>query len=419
MHCTHYCNGQLHIDQVNLREVAAQVGTPCYVYSQTAIENHWREFNDAFGSTDHTIFYAVKANSNLAVLALLADLGSGFDIVSGGELERVLKAGGNPEKVVFSGVGKSAAEIELALHHNIFSINIESEPELYRVQEIAAKTGTVAKINLRVNPDIDADTHPHITTGLKENKFGVQFAEARRLYRVAAQMPNLRIIGIAVHIGSQITSLEPFALTIGALADLVSDLHTSGIDIQHLDLGGGLGVRYRNEQPPSPAEYVDMIRQGLDELEQDVSISIEPGRAIIASAGLLLTKVEYIKTTEFKSYAVVDAAMNDLIRPALYGAWMDIIPVVESAPDRTMDVVGPVCESADFLGKDRALDVAAGDLVAVCDAGAYGAVMASNYNARPRPAEVMVKGSDFEIVRTRETFAEQIQNERIPKRLRG
>ena len=410
----------LHVEDVPLTVIAEQIGTPCYVYSRAALENNWRSYYEGFTQRDATICYSVKSNSNLAVLALMAKLGSGFDIVSGGELLRVIKAGGDLSKTVFSGVGKSEDEIRLALESGIFSLNLESEAELARIQSVAREMNTVAPISIRVNPDVDAATHPHISTGLREAKFGIPIGEAKRIYKEASTRKNLRIVGIAVHIGSQITSMAPILDALERVIDLAEHLKADGISIQHLDLGGGLGIRYGNEQPPEVSEYCSEIVSVLDRRQCDLHIAIEPGRSIAASAGVFLTTVEYIKNAEVKNFAIVDGAMNDLLRPVLYDAWMDIVPVGNNseADEATYDVVGPVCESGDFLGKDRSLAIEEGDLIAVRHAGAYGAVMSSNYNTRPRPPEVLVSGDRLDLIRTRESLEQMLEPESIPEMLR-
>ncbi len=411
-----YRNGILHAESVALDRIADSVGTPCYVYSRAALERSWRAYRSGFGTRDVSIFYSVKSNSNLAVLALMAGLQSGFDIVSGGELQRVLCAGGRADKTVFSGVGKSADEIRSALEAGIFSLNIESQCEFERVHQIACEMQIQAPICIRVNPDVDAETHPHIATGLREAKFGVPFDEAKSLYRRASELENIKILGIAVHIGSQMTSVQPIVDALERVLSLVAELAEEGIKLGHLDLGGGLGVRYRDEEPPSIEAYCAAIAQTLDRHGAVISLSVEPGRAITADSGVLLSRVEYIKRGAQKNFAIIDAAMNDLIRPVLYNAWMDIVEVAEHSPCTPMlyDVVGPICESGDFLGKQRRLSIAAGQLVAVRGAGAYGAVMSSNYNTRPRTAEVWVDGSQFEVVRKRESIDQILELESMP-----
>jgi len=413
-----YQDRQLYAENVRLADVADKVGTPCYVYSRAAIEERFRAFDSALAGRDHLVCYAVKANSNLAVLDLLARLGSGFDIVSGGELERVLAAGGDPAKVVFSGVGKTPEEMRRALAAGIHCFNVESEAELEILNDVAGKFGRPAPVALRVNPDVDPATHPYIATGLKQSKFGIDIARAEAAYQRAQSLPNLRIVGIACHIGSQLTDMAPLLEALDRVTGLAGALLDSGIALQHLDLGGGLGIRYNEEQPPEPGDYVRAI---LDRLQakgaryQKLRLVFEPGRAIVGNAGLLLTRVLFLKLGEERNFAVVDAAMNDLLRPALYDAWHDITPVAVDQPRtlRTYDVVGPVCESGDFLGQDRVLGIEAGDLLAVVSAGAYGAVMSSNYNTRPRIPEVMVDGNRFHVVRRRETVAELLAPETI------
>ena len=410
-----YRDGLLHAEDVPLNQIASAVGTPTYVYSRAALERHWNEFSQGLSECDATIRYSVKSNSNLAVLALMARLGSGFDIVSGGELERVIRAGGRPEATVFSGVAKSAKEIKFALDSDVFSINLESQSELMRILEIAKSLERTAPISVRVNPDIDANTHPYISTGLREAKFGVAFEEALDIYRFAVQQTHLKVVGIAVHIGSQMTSLGPIIDALESVIDFTQTLEAEGIKVRHLDLGGGLGVRYRDEQPPTISEYCDAILEVLTRRGCPLSISVEPGRAITANAGVLLSQVEYIKSTETKNFALVDAAMNDLIRPVLYNAWMDIIPVQQSSVEsQVFDVVGPVCETGDFFGKDRMLAIDEGHLIAVLGAGAYGAVMSSNYNTRPKPVEVLVDGDQFFVINTRETINQILDSEHIP-----
>lgn len=405
-------HGVLHAEGVPLTDIATRFGTPCYVYSHAAIEARYREFDAAFGDRPHLVCYAVKANSNLAVLNLLARLGSGFDIVSGGELERVLRAGGDPGRVVFSGVGKTTTEMRRALELGIRCFNVESGAELERLNAVAGEHGRRAPMSLRVNPDVDSGTHPYIATGLRENKFGVAIEEAFALYRRAASLPHIEVAGIDCHIGSQLTSLAPFADALDRVLALVDRLEAAGIRLAHIDLGGGLGIRYRDEEPPAPQDYVWAF---LDRLgERDCEVMIEPGRSIAGPAGVLLTRVEYLKRTEHRNFAIVDAAMNDLIRPALYGAWMDIVRVTESAAaPETWDVVGPVCETGDFLGKERRLPLAEGDLLAVTGAGAYGYVMVSNYNTRPRAAEVVVDGAEAHLVTPRETLDEMLSRESL------
>ncbi|EOX1305237.1 diaminopimelate decarboxylase [Vibrio paracholerae] len=395
-------DGQLWAEQVPLADLANQYGTPLYVYSRATLERHWHAFDKSVGDYPHLICYAVKANSNLGVLNTLARLGSGFDIVSVGELERVLAAGGDPSKVVFSGVGKTEAEMKRALQLKIKCFNVESEPELQRLNKVAGELGVKAPISLRINPDVDAKTHPYISTGLRDNKFGITFDRAAQVYRLAHSLPNLDVHGIDCHIGSQLTALAPFIDATDRLLALIDSLKAEGIHIRHLDVGGGLGVVYRDELPPQPSEYAKAL---LDRLERhrDLELIFEPGRAIAANAGVLVTKVEFLKHTEHKNFAIIDAAMNDLIRPALYQAWQDIIPLrPRQGEAQTYDLVGPVCETSDFLGKDRDLVLQEGDLLAVRSSGAYGFTMSSNYNTRPRVAEVMVDGNKTYLVRQRE-----------------
>ncbi len=396
-----YRSGTLCAEGVPLAAIAARFGTPCYVYSRAALESAYREFERACLGRDVLICYAVKANSNLAVLDVLARMGSGFDIVSGGELARVLAAHGAAAKTVFSGVGKSETDMRAALAAGILCFNVESEGELDRLARIASELGKVAPVSLRVNPDVDPRTHSHIATGLRESKFGVPYDEAPRLYRKAASLPSLQIVGIDFHIGSQITDLEPFVAALEKVLEFVDMLEASGAPLRHIDLGGGLGIRYRDEEPPVLKDYFGRLFERIG--GRKLKILIEPGRALVGNAGLLLTRIEYLKHGTVRNFAVTDAAMNDLLRPALYEAWHDILPVVKRAgPARRYDIVGPVCESADFLGRDRALELAAGDLLAVMSAGAYGMSMSSNYNSRPRAAEVIVVGDTVHLVRERE-----------------
>ena len=413
-----YQDRQLYAENVRLAEIAGKVGTPCYVYSRAAIEERFRAFDSALTGHDHLVCYAVKANSNLAVLDLLARLGAGFDIVSGGEFERVLAAGGDPARVVFSGVGKTPEEMRAALAAGIHCFNVESEAELEILNDVAGKAGRPAPVALRVNPDVDPATHPYIATGLKQSKFGIDITRAEAAYRRAQSLPHLRIAGIACHIGSQLTDMAPLLEALDRVLGLADALLDSGVSLQHLDLGGGLGIRYNEELPPEPGDYARAI---LDRLRvrgaryQKLRLVFEPGRAIVGNAGVLLTRVLLLKPGEERSFAVVDAAMNDLLRPALYDAWHDITPVSVDQPRhlRTYDVVGPVCESGDFLGRDRELGIEPGDLLAVVSAGAYGAVMSSNYNTRPRIPEVMVDGNRFHVVRRRETVAELLAPESL------
>lgn len=393
--------GELYAEGVALAEIAEKFDTPCYVYSRAALTAAFRAFDEGFAARDHLICYAVKANSNLAVLNTFAKLGAGFDIVSGGELARVLAAGGDAGKVVFSGIGKTANEMRAALNAGIFCFNIESESELDRLNKVAGEMGLVAPVSLRVNPNVDAKTHPYISTGLKNNKFGVAYDSAFTIYRRAAAMPHIAVHGVDCHIGSQLTEIEPFLAALERVLVLVDQLEAVGIPISHLDLGGGVGIRYRDETPPEISRYAAAL---LDRLAgRKFKLLLEPGRALVGNAGLLLTKVEYIKRGEAKNFAIVDAAMNDLMRPALYDAWHDIVPVgPRIGPTENFEIVGPVCESGDFLGHDRVLCLEEGDLLAVMSAGAYGMSMSSNYNTRGRAAEVMVDGREVRLARARE-----------------
>jgi len=397
-----YRDGRLCVEDADLTAIAEQVGTPCYVYSRATFERHWRAFDEVFAGHDHLVCYAVKANSNLAVLNLLARLGSGFDIVSGGELERVLAAGGDVGKVVFSGVGKLEWEMRRALEAGIRCFNVESEAELETLNRVAGDMGRRAPISLRVNPDVDAQTHPYISTGLKENKFGIDINAVEAVYRRAAKMVNIEVLGVDCHIGSQLCEVSPFVDALDRLLALIDRLAAQGIHLRHVDVGGGLGISYNGETPPSPADYAEAILMPLR--KRGLEIVMEPGRAIAGNAGVLLTRVSYLKLGAEKHFAIIDAAMNDLMRPALYQAWQAIVPVVPHSEGETRiyDVVGPVCETGDFLGKDRELTIAAGDLLAVRSAGAYGFTMSSNYNTRPRAAEVMVDGGQVHVVRRRE-----------------
>ncbi|AQZ94050.1 diaminopimelate decarboxylase [Halopseudomonas phragmitis] len=408
-----YNNGELFAEAVSLSSIAAQHGTPCFVYSRQAIEQAWLAWDQALDGTPHLVCFAVKANSNLGVLNVLARLGAGFDIVSGGELERVLAAGGDPAKVVFSGLGKTAEEMRRALQVGIHCFNVESAAELERLQQVAAELGVKAPVSLRVNPDVDAKTHPYISTGLKENKFGIDIAKAPEVYRRAADLPNIEVCGVDCHIGSQLTDDTPFLDALERLLALIDQLAAEGIRIRHLDLGGGLGVTYRDEQPPAPGDYLAKVRAQLK--GRELALLFEPGRSIVANAGVLLTRVNLLKPTEHKDFAIIDAAMNDLIRPALYSAWMGIDPVKprSDVPARNWDIVGPVCETGDFLGKERELALAEGDLLAVRSAGAYGFVMSSNYNTRPRAAELLVDGEQVHVVRRRETVSELFAGESL------
>lgn len=403
-----YHNGELFAEDVRVADIANQFGTPTYVYSRATLERHYLAYQQAFGDYPHLICYAVKANSNLAVLSVLAKLGAGFDIVSIGELERVLRAGGEPQKIVFSGVGKQADEMARALEVGVHCFNIESEAELHRLNEVALARGYIAPVSLRVNPDVDAGTHPYISTGLKDNKFGVAIDEAERIYLLANSLPGLQVIGVDCHIGSQLTETAPFLAALERVLVLVDKLSAKGMQIEHLDLGGGLGVTYQQESPPEPGEYVQAILSGI--ADRGLKVVLEPGRSIAANAGVLLTQVEFLKCNEGKNFAIVDAAMNDLLRPALYSAWQDIIAVSprKTEASKLYDVVGPVCETGDFLGKDRALAIQAGDLLAVRSAGAYGFTMSSNYNSRNRAAEILVDGDRCIVARKRETIDDQL-----------
>ncbi len=405
-----YQGDSLYAEDVPVAGLAESYGTPCFVYSRATLERHYKVYQEALDGLANLICYAVKANSNLAVLNILARKGAGFDIVSGGELERVLAAGGDPGKVIFSGLGKTIAEIERSLELGIRCFNVESTAELDRINTIAISHGIAAPVSLRVNPDVDAGTHPYISTGLKENKFGITSEEALRTYRNAVEMDGIDLVGIDCHIGSQLTSTEPFLDAIDRLLTLVDQLASEGIHLQHFDMGGGLGVTYGDEQPPHPSELIAAVKDRF--LQRDMTLMVEPGRSIAANAGIFVTRVEYIKRNEHKNFAIVDGAMNDLLRPALYGAWQDIVPVEISAGEHEVyDVVGPVCESADFLGKERGLAVAAGDLLAVRSAGAYGFVMSSNYNTRARAPEIMVDGANHYLIRQRESIEQLFAGE--------
>jgi diaminopimelate decarboxylase len=405
-----YRGGELHVEGVPLSRIAAEAGTPCYVYSRAALTHAYMSFTEAFRGRDHLVCYAVKANSSLGVLDVFQRLGSGFDIVSSGELERVLAAGGDARKVVFSGVGKSAAEIRLALERGVLCLNVESESELGRVDGIARELGVRAPVSLRVNPDVDAGTHPYIATGLKENKFGIPYAEALPLYRRAQGLANVRIVGIDCHIGSQLTEIEPIAEALVKIAELVERLAAAGISLAHVDVGGGLGIRYQDEQPPALPDYARAVTAAFP--DPRLKLLFEPGRALTGNAGVLLTRVEYLKRGEGRNFAIVDAAMNDLMRPALYDAWHDILPVAEGGSADTYDVVGPVCETGDFIARERRFAAREGSLLAVMSAGAYAMSMASNYNTRPRAAEVMVDGDAIHVIRAREEVRDLIARER-------
>ena len=411
-----YKNEQLYVEDLPVKQLAEEFGTPLYIYSRATLERHWHAFDSALGKHPHLICYAVKANSNIGILNVMAKLGSGFDIVSQGELERVLAAGGEASKVVFSGVAKSRAEIMRALEVGIRCFNVESVAELHHINQIAGEMGKVAPISLRVNPDVDAHTHPYISTGLKENKFGVSVDEAREVYKLAATLPHVKITGMDCHIGSQLTELQPFLDATDRLIRLMEQLKEDGITLKHLDLGGGLGVTYTDETPPHPSDYATALLNKLKDYE-DLEIILEPGRAIAANAGILVAKVQYLKSNESRNFAITDTGMNDMIRPALYEAYMNIIEI-----DRTLgrekaiyDVVGPVCETSDFLGKQRELAIAEGDYIAQRSAGAYGASMSSNYNSRPRTAEVLVDGDKSHLIRRRESLSELWELESIAK----
>ncbi len=399
-----YQQDELFAEDIAVQDIIYKYGSPCYIYSRATIERHWQTFDQAFGSHAHLICYAVKANSNIALLNILARLGSGFDIVSLGELMRVIKAGGDPKKVVFSGIGKREDEILSALKLGIRCFNIEVSGELDRINQIAQQLNVIAPVSFRVNPDVDAKTHPYISTGLKENKFGIDINQALAEYRRAASMSNIKVVGIDCHIGSQLTETRPFLDALDKIVDLVKTLANEGIHLHHLDLGGGLGIRYNKETPPEPAEYIKEILERLG--DTDFEILLEPGRAIVGNAGILVTQVEYLKPTEHKNFAIVDAAMNDLVRPSLYNAWQEIIPVslISTAIEKEWDIVGPICETGDFLGKQRLLKLSAGDCLAIRSSGAYGFTMSSNYNSRPKVAEIMVDGSQTHLIRERETI---------------
>ena len=409
-----YKNNQLMAENLPVKQLAEQFGTPLYIYSKATLERHWHAFDTAFGEHPHLVCFAVKSNPNIAILNVMAKLGSGFDIVSQGELERVLAAGGDAAKVVFSGVAKSHQEIARALEVNIRCFNVESEAELLRINQIAGDMGKIAPISLRVNPDVDAHTHPYISTGLKENKFGVSVEQAREVYKLAATLPNIKIVGMDCHIGSQLTELQPFLDAVDRLIVLMKQLKQDGIHLKHLDLGGGLGVTYTDETPPHPTEYAKALWEKLSAFSE-LEIIVEPGRAITANAGILVTKVEYLKSNESRNFAIVDAGMNDMIRPALYQAYMNILEIDRTLAreEKMYDVVGPICETSDFLGKQRKLAIAEGDYLAQRSAGAYGASMSSNYNSRPRTAEVMVDGDKAHLIRRREALNELWQLESL------
>lgn len=405
--------GVLHAEQCSLEQLAQQFSTPLYVYSKASFEKHYLDLDQAFGYIDHQICFAVKSNSNLAVLNVLAKLGAGFDIVTGGELGRVLAAGGNPNKVVFSGLGKSEADIETALNVGIACFNVESYAELDRIEKVAARLGKTAPISLRVNPDVDAKTHPYISTGLKENKFGIPSDSVFETYQYAHSLPHLEIVGIDCHIGSQLTETQPFVDALDRMILMIGQLKELGIELKHIDIGGGLGVTYNDEVPPTAAEYANAMRPALEKL--GLKVYMEPGRSISANAGVLLTKVDLLKPTNHRNFAIVDAAMNDLIRPSLYQAWMNIQAVTprQDTESKTWDIVGAICETGDFLGKDRELALQQNDTLAVLGAGAYGFVMSSNYNSRGRAAEVMVDGDKAYLIRERESIESLWERERL------
>ncbi|MGE3919894.1 MAG: diaminopimelate decarboxylase [Gammaproteobacteria bacterium] len=409
----HYQHDELFAESVPVKDICKEFGTPCYIYSKATLEHHWHVFDQAFSKLAHKICFAVKANSNIAVLQVLARLGSGFDIVSLGELERVIKAGGLPQNVIFSGIGKSSTEITAALKHQIGCFNVESYQELEHINKIASDLNVKAPIALRINPNIDAGTHPYITTGLKDNKFGIGIEEAFELYQKANTMSHLELVGVAFHIGSQHNSLDPFLAALKKVLELVKQLQSIGIYLKTIDIGGGMGVRYHEESPPLPAAYAEVVEKLIHDL--DVTIFVEPGRAIAANAGILVTKIEYIKDTPHRTFAIVDAGMNDLARPSLYNAYHNIIPVIQqkNEVEKCYDIVGPVCESADFLGKERKLAIKSGDLLAVRTSGAYGFVMSSNYNSRPKLPEILVDGDRAVLIRKRETMADLLALESL------
>ncbi len=414
-----YQKGTLFAEDVSLTELAKTYGTPCYVYSYQTFKRHYLAFSDAAQSHPHLVCYAVKANSNLAILQLLAALGSGFDIVSGGELARVLKAGGDPAKVVFSGVAKSHTEIAEALNAGIKCFNVESLPELERINQVAQSLGVIAPVSLRINPDIDAKTHPYISTGLKENKFGIAISHAESAFQHAHQLSHLNVIGVDFHIGSQLTEVAPFIDALDKIIALVNNLRSQGIKLKHIDVGGGLGVPYQAEAPPHPSTYISAIIERMQSLP-DVSLIFEPGRAIMANAGVLITEVAFLKHGDDKHFAIVDAGMNDLLRPSLYNAWQNIVPVTPREGDTTTyDVVGPVCETGDWLGKGRELNIEQGDLLAVRSAGAYGFTMSSNYNSRPQVAEVLVDGKTHQAIRKRQTYDDLWRGEALFEPAKG
>ncbi|PCJ28246.1 MAG: diaminopimelate decarboxylase [SAR86 cluster bacterium] len=410
-----YKDDSLFAEDVSVADIADEFGTPCFIYSRATLERHYKAYQQALDGIPNMVCYSVKANSNLAVLDTLARLGAGFDIVSGGELTRVLASGGDASKVIFSGLGKTIAEIQQALKANIHCFNVESEPELDRINEVAVGLKLQAPISIRVNPDVDAGTHPYISTGLKENKFGISSEQALNVYRRGATMPGIKLIGIDCHIGSQLTDIDPFLDAIDRLLAMVDLLESEGIHLSHFDMGGGLGVTYDQENPPLPADLIKAVKTRF--VDRDMTLLVEPGRSIAANAGIFVTRVEYVKCNEHKNFAIVDGAMNDLLRPALYSAWQEIIPInKQQGTPAVYDVVGPICESADFLGKERSLILKPGDLLAVRSAGAYGFVMSSNYNTRPRSAEIMVDGSKVHLVRKREELTDMLKLEsRLPE----
>lgn len=408
-----YRDNRLFAEDVAIEDIVKAHGSPCYIYSRATFERHWNAFDEALSAHEHLVCFAVKANSNLGVLSVLAKIGSGFDIVSGGELERVLAAGGDASKIVFSGVGKTATEMRRALEVGIRCFNVESEAELVLLNDVAGEIGVKAPVSIRVNPNVDAKTHPYISTGLKENKFGIDISIAPDVYARASKMPNLTIEGVDCHIGSQLTEIRPFIDALDLVLNLIDLLDEMDINIHHLDLGGGLGIQYADENPPLPAEYAKALSDKL--VGRDLQLLIEPGRAIAGNAGILVTQVEFLKSNDEKYFAIVDAAMNDLMRPALYSAWQEIVPVNprKEGQSECYDIVGPICETGDFLGKDRELNIEAGDLLAVRSSGAYGFTMSSNYNTRPRVAEIMVDGDKVHVVRERETIESLYENENV------
>jgi diaminopimelate decarboxylase len=414
-----YQAGELRAEDVPLEKIAAEVGTPCYVYSSATLRRHYRVFDEAFAAVSHLVCYSVKANSNLAVLRVFAREGCGFDIVSGGELYRARRAGADPRRIVFSGIGKTREEMAYALREGILAFNVESAGELDLLDRVAAEVGRTAPVSLRVNPDVDPKTHPYISTGMKKSKFGIDFRRAAEQYERARSLTHLEVVGVDCHIGSQLTDVSPFRDALGRVRGLILELRARGFDIRYLDFGGGLGITYDDEEPPTPKDYADtLLRDGIEKL--GVQLLLEPGRVLVGNAGILLTRVLYLKDTDTKKFVIVDGAMNDLIRPSLYGAYQRIDPVRQTdRPSAVVDVVGPVCESGDFLAKDRELQaVLPGELLAVRSAGAYGFVMASNYNTRPRAAEVLVDGSTYHVVRARETLDDLVRGETIPESLR-